>query len=109
MIDVIISIRVLDEGVNIPSVEEAYILASRRSEREYIQRRGRVLRTYEGKDKARIYDFVVMGSLSNKGNFKSLNKSEFERVFQFTKDASNKDELLIKYEKYFQLLESEEG
>jgi len=108
-IDVIISIRVLDEGVNIPSVEEAYILASRRSEREYIQRRGRVLRTYDGKDKARIYDFVVMGSLSNKGNFKSLNKSEFERVFQFTKDASNKDELLIKYEKYFQLLESEEG
>jgi superfamily II DNA or RNA helicase len=109
MIDAIISIRVLDEGVNIPSVEEAYILASRRSEREYIQRRGRVLRTYKGKDKAKIYDFVVMGSLTNKDNFKNLHKAEFERVLKFANDAINKNEILIKYEKYFRLLETKDG
>ncbi len=37
--------KCLDEGVNIPSVEKAYILSSTTNPKEYIQRRGRVLRT----------------------------------------------------------------
>ena len=93
LIDIIVSIRVLDEGVNIPSVERAYILASRRSEREYIQRRGRVLRLSNNKDKAIIYDFVVMGAFSSSKKFNNLHKAEFERVRTFAKDASNKDSL----------------
>ncbi len=56
----LIAIRCLDEGVNIPSVQTAYILASSTNPKEYVQRRGRVLRLYEGKDKAVIYDFITL-------------------------------------------------
>lgn len=55
----LIAIRCLDEGVNIPSIDKAFILASSTNPKEYIQRRGRVLRTYKGKTHADIYDFVV--------------------------------------------------
>ncbi|MEE1257242.1 MAG: DEAD/DEAH box helicase family protein [Lachnospiraceae bacterium] len=55
----LIAIRCLDEGVNIPSIRKAFILASSTNPKEYIQRRGRVLRKYKGKMHADIYDFVV--------------------------------------------------
>lgn len=55
----LIAIRCLDEGVNIPSIQKAFILASSTNPKEYIQRRGRVLRKYKGKTHADIYDFVV--------------------------------------------------
>ena len=50
----------MDEGGNIPSIDKAIILASSTNPKEYIQRRGRVLRKYKGKDKAIIYDFVTL-------------------------------------------------
>lgn len=58
----LIAIRCLDEGVNIPSIEYAFILASGTNPKEYIQRRGRVLRTSpETKKKhAVIYDFIAL-------------------------------------------------
>lgn len=56
----LIAIRCLDEGVNIPSIQKAYILASSTNPKEYIQRRGRVLRKFEGKEKAIIYDFITL-------------------------------------------------
>lgn len=55
----LIAIRCLDEGVNIPSIDKAFILASSTNPKEYIQRRGRVLRKYKGKTHADIWDFVV--------------------------------------------------
>lgn len=55
----LIAIRCLDEGVNIPSIDKAFILASSTNPKEYIQRRGRVLRKYKGKTHSDIYDFVV--------------------------------------------------
>jgi len=56
---VVVSIRCLDEGVDIPTVSHALILASSRNPREFIQRRGRVLRKAEGKSLATIHDVVV--------------------------------------------------
>lgn len=56
----LIAIRCLDEGVNIPSIKMAFILASSTNPKEYVQRRGRVLRTAPGKDHADIYDFVTL-------------------------------------------------
>lgn len=56
----LIAIRCLDEGVNIPSIRTAFILASSTNPKEYIQRRGRVLRTFSGKDFATIYDFITL-------------------------------------------------
>jgi len=57
---IVVSIRCLDEGVDIPSVTHALILASSKNPREYIQRRGRVLRLAEGKGVAHIHDVLVL-------------------------------------------------
>ncbi|MHB8170943.1 MAG: DEAD/DEAH box helicase family protein [Thermincolia bacterium] len=56
----LVAIRCLDEGVNIPSVKTAFILASSTNPKEYVQRRGRVLRKYPGKNHADIYDFITL-------------------------------------------------
>ena len=59
-VQALVAIKCLDEGVNIPSIRTAYILASTTNPKEYIQRRGRVLRKYPGKEFADIYDFVTL-------------------------------------------------
>lgn len=56
---VLVAIKCLDEGIDVPSTRTAIILASTTNPREYIQRRGRVLRRFPGKDKAIIHDFIV--------------------------------------------------
>ena len=56
----LIAIKCLDEGVNIPSIKTAFILASTTNPKEYIQRRGRVLRIAEGKEYAEIFDFIAL-------------------------------------------------
>jgi superfamily II DNA or RNA helicase len=59
-IQTLVAIRCLDEGVNIPSIKTAFILASSTNPKEYIQRRGRVLRKFPGKHHAVIYDFITL-------------------------------------------------
>lgn len=59
-LQVLIAIRCLDEGVNIPNIRTAFILASTTNPKEYIQRRGRVLRLAPGKKLAEIYDFLTL-------------------------------------------------
>ena len=59
-IQALIAIKCLDEGVNVPAIKTAYILASTTNPKEYIQRRGRVLRLYPGKEAACIYDFITL-------------------------------------------------
>ena len=58
----IVAIKCLDEGVNIPGIKTAFILASTTNPKEYIQRRGRVLRksAETGKQYAEVYDFVTL-------------------------------------------------
>lgn len=56
---VLVSIRCLDQGVDIPTIDHALILASSTNPRQFIQRRGRVLRTAHGKYSADIYDLLV--------------------------------------------------
>lgn len=55
----LVAIRCLDEGVDIPATRRAFILASSQNPRQFVQRRGRVLRRSEGKEWAEIYDFIV--------------------------------------------------
>ncbi|MGI6462140.1 MAG: DEAD/DEAH box helicase family protein [Candidatus Scatomorpha sp.] len=59
-LQVLVAIRCLDEGVNIPSIRTAFILASSTNPKEYVQRRGRVLRKFPGKAHATIFDFVTL-------------------------------------------------
>ena len=57
---VLVAIRCLDEGVNIPSIRTAFILASSTNPKEYVQRRNRVLRKFPGKNHAVIFDFITL-------------------------------------------------
>jgi superfamily II DNA or RNA helicase len=59
---VLLAMKCLDQGVDVPEAEIGIMLASSQSEREFIQRRGRLLRRAEGKDHADIYDFIVAPS-----------------------------------------------
>jgi len=57
---ILLSIKCLDEGVDIPKLDRALIIASSSNPREYIQRRGRALRVAKGKYKANLYDIIVI-------------------------------------------------
>ena len=61
---VLIAIKCLDEGIDIPACDVAVFVSSSTSERQFIQRRGRVLRTAPGKQGAQIYDYLVYPVLS---------------------------------------------
>jgi superfamily II DNA or RNA helicase len=85
--------RVLDEGVNVPQIERAFILASTTVERQWVQRRGRILRRCDaiGKDHGIIHDFVVMPppELVIDPDAKTLVKGELKRVEEFSRLARN--------------------
>ena len=85
------AIRCLDEGVDVPSIRIAFIMASTSNPRQYIQRRGRLLRRYPGKDKAIIYDFIVLPSLPSCGDsaISSLVRREWRRAHEFAKLSLN--------------------
>lgn len=93
----IVAIKCLDEGVNIPSIKTAFILASTTNPKEYIQRRGRVLRLAQGKHYAVIYDFVtLLHPLDEVDPFSSdfncgrtLAKRELSRIIEFGRIALN--------------------
>lgn len=94
----LIAIKCLDEGVNIPSIRTAFILASTTNPKEYIQRRGRVLRLADGKDYAEIYDFITLprpldevSSLTEEEMKRELTlvKNELCRAEEFARIAMN--------------------
>ncbi len=88
---IMVSIRCLDQGVDIPKISHAIILASSQNPRQFIQRRGRVLRTCPGKYKAVIHDAVMVPvCLESEPGQLSLLKSELQRSIQFSKTAMNK-------------------
>lgn len=91
-IDAIAAIRVLDEGFDVPMCREAYITASSKNERQFIQRRGRILRKSPGKEEAIIHDFVIVPS-KDESAYKSLLEGELERVREFYSVANNKVEI----------------
>jgi superfamily II DNA or RNA helicase len=93
---VIVSIKCLDEGVDIPATSHALILASSKNPREFIQRRGRVLRKYPGKLMAHIHDAVTIPGPSPEGGdiSNSLLRSELARAIQFGRDAANPDSII---------------
>ena len=97
-LQVLIAIKCLDEGVNIPKIKVAFILASTTNPKEYIQRRGRVLRLAEGKEYAEIYDFITLPrpigdvpSLTVEQMKKELSlvKNELCRAKEFARIAMN--------------------
>jgi superfamily II DNA or RNA helicase len=87
---VLVSIRCLDEGVDIPEISHALILASSKNPREFIQRRGRVLRTAPQKHLAVVHDAIVVpGSRQPEPDSLSLVKSELARAVEFSRSSLN--------------------
>jgi len=92
-IQVLVAIKCLDEGVDIPSIQTAFLLAGTTNPRELIQRRGRILRLFPGKSRAHIYDFVVVppeecvSSQSDLGA--SILRREMPRFAEFSSAAIN--------------------
>lgn len=95
-IEYLVAIRCLDEGINIPSIRSALILSSNDNYREFVQRRGRILRLYEGKTVANIYDVIVLPSVGSD----SFAKIEFRRYYEYSRVALNKDFLLNQLDHY---------
>ena len=93
----LVAIRCLDEGVDVPATQTAFVLASSSNPRQFVQRRGRILRPHAQKDYAIIHDFIVtpprsarsLGSESVFDVERNMLKKELERVSTFAEAAKN--------------------
>lgn len=87
--------KCLDEGVDVPRSEMAIFCASTGNPRQFIQRRGRILRKHPDKHLAVIHDLVVapeIGSgLENYNMERSLLRGELKRVRDFAVMSENAD------------------
>lgn len=116
----LVAIRCLDEGVNIPSIRTAFILASSTNPKEYVQRRGRVLRKSPSKKHAVIFDFITLPLPLDEvedfdseiiGSLKSLAKRELARLKTFAADAENpfeSDSLMVEIQDAYDIELQEE-
>ncbi|NLO72354.1 MAG: DEAD/DEAH box helicase family protein [Porphyromonadaceae bacterium] len=91
----IVAIKCLDEGVDVPSTRTAFFLSNGSNPREFVQRRGRILRKAEGKQNSIIYDFITVPpeSFSNM-NYdleRSIVKKELTRFAEFANNSLNTD------------------
>ena len=97
-VDVLLSMKCLDEGVDIPRTEQAIFCSSTGNPRQFIQRRGRILRKHPAKKFAKIFDLVVIPMVAyGSPNFDSERKlvqKELERVVHFAYMAINKYEAI---------------
>jgi superfamily II DNA or RNA helicase len=100
---VMLAVKCLDEGVDLPRVNKAIILASSTNPREYIQRRGRVLRRHPDKTSAQIYDLLTFRYQTQE----PATCGEIERALHFAKSARNKASSLS-LEQYSQLCKAKE-
>lgn len=115
----IVAIKCLDEGVNIPGIRTAFILASTTNPKEYIQRRGRVLRKAPNKPFAEIYDFVTLPrpldsvsglTIEQANRDKTLVKNELARIKEFGRLAMNSmvaNNLIWEIEEAYHLYDTE--
>jgi len=103
IVQALVAIRCLDEGVDIPEIRRAFLLASSTNPRQFIQRRGRILRRAPGKDMAEIYDFIVeppAEACTPSGGLFSVTRNlfarELSRIFEFASLAINGPEALAR-------------
>lgn len=100
--DALLAMKCLDEGVDVPRTEYAIFCASTGNPRQFIQRRGRVLRTHEEKRFAKIYDLIVSPTFDDLEIVddaqinveKKIFQNELRRVINFLALAFNRYELV---------------
>lgn len=100
-LEVLLAMKCLDEGVDVPRTQYAIFCSSTGNPRQYIQRRGRVLRTHDDKKYAYIYDMIVKPpidyTITNSKQInaeKSILISELKRLINFAALSENKIETL---------------
>jgi superfamily II DNA or RNA helicase len=86
---VLIAIRCLDEGINIESISHGIILSSTTNPREFIQRRGRLLRKHESKEFSRIFDAFALPSKKSAGSTGFVYNEVF-RARELAEDSKNR-------------------
>jgi len=86
---VLFAVKCLDEGIDIPSINGAIIVASSTNPREYIQRRGRILRCASNKPYAELHDIVTLTT----SGYLAL-ESELTRAREIAEFAENKERVL---------------
>ena len=94
-IDILFAKQRLNEGIDIPAAKRAFFIASSTSEREFIQRRGRVLRKSPETNKtlAEIFDFIVVPPDRNSIYAQSIVENEIKRAMDFAATADNYAEI----------------
>lgn len=92
-VNYLVAIKCLDEGIDIPSIKSALLLSSNDNYREFVQRRGRILRLDDSKEIAKIYDVIVLPSKSNV----ALAKIELRRFNEYARIALNGKDLSPKF------------
>lgn len=95
----LVAIRCLDEGVDIPAIQHAVILASSSNPRQFIQRRGRILRPHPGKERATLFDMIVLPPELERDALeveRNLLRKELKRFLEFADLADNAGEARIK-------------
>jgi DNA phosphorothioation system restriction enzyme len=95
-LDGVVAIRCLDEGIDLPDLRMGFLLASSTNPRQFVQRRGRLLRHAPGKDLAIIHDFIIeppdFGGSQEDTSFKlerRLFQRELKRILDFCNTADN--------------------
>ncbi len=109
-LEVLVSMRCLDEGVDLPDARIAYILASSSNPRQFIQRRGRILRPAVGKSEAEVLDFIAVPPQDPElfGIERNLFRREMARVVEFSQYAENYGEALSELRElreYYELMD----
>lgn len=95
---VLVAIKCLDEGVDVPSTQSAILMASTLNTRQHIQRRGRILRKDKNKTMANIYDLIIFPNLKNQSeSVKSIFLNEKVRYDEYVRLAENYPECSKKF------------
>lgn len=92
--DALVAMKCLDEGVDVPATERAILMSNSGNPKQFVQRRGRVLRQFEGKEKSIIYDMFVIPSFYPGDDVPTVEKKilerELNRFEEFAENALNK-------------------
>lgn len=97
-LNALVAINCLDEGIDVKSIQTAIIMASSSNPRQFIQRRGRILRLHENKEVAKIYDMIVIPQTDDGLEKAEINliRKELKRYFEFAIDAKNAEDAISK-------------
>lgn len=88
----LLAMKCLDEGVDVPRAEIGVFCSSTTNPRQFIQRRGRLLRTHKAKEKAVIYDMFVTTEYPSNDSERKIIENELKRAYEFAKLSLNRNE-----------------